>query len=115
MKLLPKPRIVELADRIAADIRHKRLKPGDAYLTTAGASQLLGISTTAANRAMQLLVQRQVLQRRQRKGTTIALAPMERRGLRRVRILVQQRFLQTEGLLADGMVLGLQSALPDAD
>ena len=55
-KLSRPPRILELADRLTADIHERLLKPGDAYLTTAEAARLLGISTTTANRAMQLLV-----------------------------------------------------------
>lgn len=111
------PRIVQLADRIAADIRRRRLKPGDSYMTTAETARQLGISTTAANRAMQLLVQRQVLQRRQRKGTTVAAksAAGTAVSLRRVHLLVHERYLQTEGLLADGRVIGIQSELPGAD
>ncbi len=111
------PKIVLLADRISDDIRRRRLKPGDAYLTTAETARLLGVSTTAANRAMQLLVQRQVLDRRQRKGTTVAAvsAPTRTATLRRVHLLVHQLYLQTEGLLADGRVIGIQSALPAAD
>ncbi|MBY0528231.1 MAG: GntR family transcriptional regulator [Gemmataceae bacterium] len=111
------PRIVQLADRIAADIRRRRLKPGDSYLTTAETARLLGISTTAANRAMQLLVQRQVLERRQRKGTTVApvFTPATAAPLRRVHLLVHKRYLETEGLLADGRVIGIQSQLPGAD
>jgi DNA-binding LacI/PurR family transcriptional regulator len=110
------PRIVQLAERIAADIGRRRLKPGDSYLTTAETARLLGISTTAANRAMQLLVQRQVLERRQRKGTTVALAPAAiKTSLRRVHLLVQPQYLKREGLLGDGRLIGIQSVLPGAD
>lgn len=111
------PRIVQLAEQITADIRRRRLKPGDSYLTTAETARLLGISTTAANRAMQLLVQRQVLHRRQRAGTTVAAPTETRQGpaLRRVHLLFHRRYLETEGLLADGRVIGIQSELPGAD
>jgi DNA-binding LacI/PurR family transcriptional regulator/DNA-binding transcriptional regulator YhcF (GntR family) len=111
------PRIVQLADRLAADIRRRRLKPGDSYLTTAEVARLLGISTSAANRAMQLLVQRQLLERSQRKGATVA-APSGSIGessLRRIHLLLHRRYLQTEGLLADGRVIGMQAELPGAD
>jgi len=116
-RLAPRPKIVQLAERIAADIRRRRLQPGDSYLNTAGTAKMLGVSTTSANSAMQLLVQRNILERRQRKGTVIAepKAPGRAAGLRRVNLLVHQRFLHTEGLLADGMLIGIQSALPEAD
>jgi DNA-binding transcriptional regulator YhcF (GntR family) len=115
---LPRPpKIVQLADRIADDIRRRRLKPGDAYLTTAETARLLGVSTTAANSAMQLLVQRQVLDRRQRKGTTVATRGPAAGAviLRRVHLLLHQQYLQSEGLLADGRVIGIQGELPGAD
>lgn len=111
------PRIMHVANRIVADIRRRRLKPGDSYLTTAETARLLGISTTAANRAMQLLVQRHVLERRQRRGTTVAApatAPAPATP-RRVHVLVNRRHLETEGVLADGQVIGIQSALPGVD
>jgi DNA-binding LacI/PurR family transcriptional regulator len=111
------PSVVRVANRIVADIRRRRLKPGDAYLTTAETARLLGVSTTAANRAMQLLVQRQLLDRRQRKGTTLAtpVAETGRSALRRVHVLVNRRHVETEGVFADGMLIGIQSQLPGAD
>lgn len=111
-----RPRIVELANRIAADIRRRRLKPGDAYLTTAALAQEFGVGTTAANRALQLLVQRRLLERRQRKGSTIARAAKDPTpSLRRVHLLIHERLLQVEGVLADGVLVGIQGALPEAD
>jgi DNA-binding LacI/PurR family transcriptional regulator len=109
------PRILELADRLAADIHQRLLKPGDAYLTTAEAARLLGISTTTANRAMQLLVQRNVLDRSQRKGSTVS-APISRsaRELRCIHVLVERRHLQREGMFADGRLIGMQSVFPTA-
>jgi DNA-binding LacI/PurR family transcriptional regulator len=114
-KLSRPPRILELADRLTADIHERLLKPGDAYLTTAEAARLLGISTTTANRAMQLLVQRNVLARSQRKGSTVA-TPVSRaaRELRCVHVLVQRRHLQREGMFADGRLIGMQSVFPNA-
>jgi DNA-binding transcriptional regulator YhcF (GntR family) len=114
---LESPRVVQLADRIAADIQERRLQPGDVYLTTAEAARFLRISTTSANRAMQLLVQRRVLERRQRKGTVVCTptAAGTATPLRRVRLIVHQRYLKAEGLFTDGRIIGIQSALPGAD
>src|SRR3954466_11480587 len=67
------PRILELADKIADDIRKKKLKPGDPYQGTTETAEMLGVSTTAANRAMQVLVKRRLIERRQRKGTFVAV------------------------------------------
>jgi DNA-binding LacI/PurR family transcriptional regulator/DNA-binding transcriptional regulator YhcF (GntR family) len=111
------PRIVDLADRILDDIRRKKLRPGEPYLSTADIARLLRVSGTAANRALQLLAQRQVLERRQRRGTFIAAPPTAGNGasLRRVHLVVHQDYLRTEGLLADGVVLGIQGELPGAE
>jgi DNA-binding LacI/PurR family transcriptional regulator len=111
------PRIVDLADRILDDIRRKKLRPGDPYLGTAAIARLLRVSGTAANRALQLLSQRQVLERRQRRGTFIAAPAPAGNGtsLRRVHLVVHRDYLRTEGLLADGVVLGIQGELPHAE
>jgi DNA-binding LacI/PurR family transcriptional regulator len=110
------PRIVELADLIVADIHRRDLKPGDPYQTTVETAEMLGVSTTAANRAMQVLVKRHVLERRQRKGTFISAPPdnMDASPLRRVHLLVQEDYLRTEGLLSDGIVIGMHDELPAA-
>jgi DNA-binding LacI/PurR family transcriptional regulator/DNA-binding transcriptional regulator YhcF (GntR family) len=108
--------IIELADRIAEDIRRRELRPGDAYLCTAEVARVMQVNGTKANRALQLLARRRVLDRRQRKGTFIAHPPADPSGpaLDRVHLLVQQDYLKTEGLLADGVVLGIQGVLPAA-
>src|SRR5438045_3666201 len=110
------PRIIELADKIAEDIRSKNLKPGDPYQGTTETAEMLGVSTTAANRAMQVLVKRRIIQRRQRKGTFVAIpsesAPLS--PLRRVHLVVQENYLRTEGLLSDGIIVGMHDELPAA-
>ncbi|MFI4875065.1 MAG: GntR family transcriptional regulator, partial [Blastopirellula sp. JB062] len=69
------PTIVSLAGRIQEDIAQKQLGPGDPYLKLAETARMLGVSNGSANRALQLLEQRGVLSRRQRKGTFISSAP----------------------------------------
>jgi DNA-binding GntR family transcriptional regulator len=64
--------IVHLAKRLEEDIRARSLKPGDPYLNTQETARMLGVSNAAANRALQLLVKRNTLRRRQRSGTFIA-------------------------------------------
>ena len=108
------PRIVELADLIAADVRKRKLGPGDSYQSTLETAEMLGVSTTAANRAMQVLVKRGLLERRQKKGTFVA-QPVENAHpspLQRVHLLVQEDYLRTEGLMSDGIVLGMHGELP---
>src|SRR4051812_15147851 len=111
------PRIVELADLIVEDIVRRKLGPGDPYQGTAETAEMLGVSTTLANRAMQVLVKRRILNRRQRKGTFVASvtgSPAERSSIARVHLLVREDYLRTEGLLADGIVVGMHEELPAA-
>lgn len=111
------PRIVEVAEQILADIRKRKLRPGDAYLGTAETAQWLRVSGSTVNRALQLLAQRGVVQRRQRQGT-IVLDPGHERAdaaLRRVHLLVREDHLRSEGLWSDGVLLGLQGALPGVE
>jgi len=110
------PRIVQLADQLEEDIRQRGLKPGDAYLSTVDAARMLGGSANAANRALQVLAKRNLIDRRQGKGSTIAepLPDSQVATLRRVHLLVHHNYLRTEGLMADGVVVGMQEALPVA-
>jgi DNA-binding LacI/PurR family transcriptional regulator/DNA-binding transcriptional regulator YhcF (GntR family) len=111
------PKIVQLATALQRDIQDKGLAPGDPYLNTADAARLLRVSTVAANRALQLLVKRDVLSRRQRRGTFIAdpRDSSDQALIERVHLLVHKNFLRSEGLLADGVILGIQGKLPRAD
>ncbi len=111
------PRIVQLAARIEQDICDKQLRPGDVYLNTSEIARMLGVSTVAANQAMQLLTKRQVLSRRQRCGAVIAEGIMQtqRPPLQCVHFLVHKNYLKTEGLLGDGVLIGMQSELPGVD
>ncbi|MEX2214479.1 MAG: hypothetical protein WD768_10145 [Phycisphaeraceae bacterium] len=115
--LKQKPRVVKLAELIELDITSRGLQPGDAYLNTTETARMLKVNTTSANKAMQLLVQRRRLVRRQRLGTIIADpadAPSES-VLSRVHLLVHQTYLRSEGVLADGVIVGMQQELPGVD
>ncbi|QNN24154.1 substrate-binding domain-containing protein [Planctomycetales bacterium ZRK34] len=111
------PTIAELAQRIEADIRARGIKPGEPYMGTADTARMLGVSTTAANRALQLLAKRHVIIRRQRKGTFVAEPVQAAHGdqLQRVHLLVREDYLRREGLLNDGVVIGMQHELPGVD
>lgn len=114
MAVAAAPRIVTVAEQIVADIRRRNLAPGDPYLNTAETARMLRISGSTVNRALQLLAQRGMIRRRQRQGTLIAgrESPLS---LRRVHIVLREDHLRTEGLWADGVLFGLQSALPGVD
>lgn len=111
------PRIMELAQQLEADIRHRQLKPGDAYLSLMEAARMLGVGTSTANRALQLLSQRKILHRVQRRGTFIgSLQRQSSPGLlKRVFMLVHRSYLRQEGLVADGVLVGIQGQLPGAE
>ena len=112
-----KPAIVDLAERIQSDIQQRKLQPGDPYYTTSETARSFQVSGTTANRALQLLTQRRVLVRKQRAGTFIAdpESNLTERVLRRVHLVVHQKYLEREGLLADGILIGLQRELPEAE
>jgi len=117
MAIADGPRIVDVAERIAADIRRRKLRPGDAYDGTAETAQRLRVSGSTVNRAFQLLAQRGVVVRKQRIGTIVAepRAPRKSATLRRVHLVVREDHLRAEGLWADGMLWGLQGALPGVE
>ena len=108
------PRITELAEQLLADIQARKLAPGDRYLTTSQTSKLLGVGNAAANRALQLLERRRIITRQQRRGAYIARLPGQESdaGLAHVHFLVHQKFLRTEGVGNDGVLIGMQEELP---
>lgn len=107
-------RIVDLAERIEADIKKRNLQPGDRYLRTPETAKMLGVDSTLANRALQLLVKRNRLQRRPRVGTIIAEATpvVAERSLKLVHLLASDRQRTIEAMFESGELLGLQGALP---
>ncbi|HPP53956.1 MAG TPA: GntR family transcriptional regulator [Thermoguttaceae bacterium] len=109
-------RILDLANRLEADIQSRRLRPGDPYLGTEQTARLLGVSSALANRALQLLVKRGILHRRQRRGTFIAKLPDQVRSapLGRVHVLVHRDYMVSEGVLVDGVVVGMEGELTGA-
>lgn len=111
-------KVVSLADEIHRDIRKRKLKPGDRYLTTLKLAKQLQVDTGLANQALQLLVKRQVLERRQRKGTFIAQPAPETACAAapgRIQMLVCGRHPEVESMLGTAVVLGLQSVLPQTE
>lgn len=105
---------LELADTLEEEIRHSDLRVGSPYLSTVEAAQKFRVSTQTANNALRALAKRGILVRRRRQGTFIARHPRERSAspIQRVHLLVHDEYLKTEGLLSDGIMLGLQGELP---
>lgn len=111
------PKIMELAQQLENDIRRRQLKPGDPYYSLAEAARMLGVGTSTANRALQLLAQRKLLRRVQRRGTFVGALQREASPglLRRVYMLVHRSYLKQEGQVADGVLVGIQGVLPGAE
>lgn len=108
--------VLVLAQRILDDIRARGLQAGDPYLSTAEAAKRFRAGGGTVHRALQLLAGQGRLDRRQRLGTIVAdPAPRPAGGPSRVQILVQEGYLRTEGLLGDGVLVGLQRRLPKAE
>lgn len=104
-----------VAQRLERDIRARGLAPGDRYWTGVEAGLMLGVSPATANRAMAMLMQREVLVRRRRSGTFVgpraggrqtAMAPV-------VHVLVAEQ--QAEDMpQADLLMRGIRDGLPGA-
>ena len=111
---LIRPRVLELSTAIERDIDERGLKPGDRYHSTATVAKELGVSRQAANAALQLLSQRGRLVRKQRLGAFVAdpsICGLEQ-PIQSLLVLVHPQYLRTEGLMADGVTLGIASRLP---
>ncbi len=111
----PSSNIVELASRIRADIKNRALKPGDQYLNSADAARQFQVSTHAANRALQLLAKRRVVTRKQRLGTVVTLEENnipDGITIDRIHLLVREDYFKSEGVLADGVIMGIQGEMP---
>lgn len=63
--------VERIAGLLLKDIGKRSLHEGDPYLTAAEASKLLGVSPMMANRAMNVLAEREILVRRRRRGTFV--------------------------------------------
>lgn len=61
-----------LASRLEADVRARSMRPGDRYLSTRQVSRQFEVSLGLANQAIQKLVEKDVLVRRDRSGTYVS-------------------------------------------
>jgi DNA-binding LacI/PurR family transcriptional regulator/DNA-binding transcriptional regulator YhcF (GntR family) len=107
--------IADLAAQIEADIRTRGLSPGDPYQGTLETARMLRVGSIPTNQAMQLLVKRNVLERRQRLGTFVSRhfdSARNGAGLKRVHILMYDQHLVDEGVFGSGLLMGFQGALP---
>jgi len=107
--------INQLVKRLEQDIKRRRLSPGDRYISAAGAGKLLGVSTSTAHRALQLLAERDVVTRYQKRGTFIGpkVIASPQSDLRVVHVLLNAR-MDSRRLQSDAFYQGILRELPEA-
>ncbi len=108
--------VLELAERIVADIRTRRMKVGDRYLTCEEAQRTFRASKGLMNRALRLLGEDDVLDRRQRSGTFIGFgAPVPSAGaVRTIHVLLPADRRDVFGYPFDMVVRSLCKEVPNA-
>jgi DNA-binding LacI/PurR family transcriptional regulator len=112
-----KNRLSELATMIVNDIRKRGLRPGDRYFNGQELADLCGTSLMTANRAMQLLAKRNVLERRQRAGTFIGAAADTIKGLEQIKcvhLLMPDSYFRVYRAQLELSVTGLHGELPES-
>ncbi|MEX2671061.1 MAG: GntR family transcriptional regulator [Phycisphaeraceae bacterium] len=111
-QVIPVSNAQRLANMIESDIRRRALVPGDAYLPAEDVARMLNVTPRTANRAMQLLAQDGVLDRRRGVGTFIGehVKQGEPVQLRCVHVLITMQRLRT-GFVADDLLAGLSQEL----
>ncbi|MBN2294397.1 MAG: GntR family transcriptional regulator [Pirellulales bacterium] len=107
--------INQLVKRLEQDIQRRRLSPGDRYISAAGAGKLLGVSTSTAHRALQLLAERDVVTRYQKRGTFIGpkVIAGTQSDLRVVHVLLNDG-MDPRRLQSDAFFQGIIRELPEA-
>lgn len=108
-------RVQESAEKLKRHIQASGLRPGDRYITAADAGQLLGESITTAQRAMALLAQARILERRPRAGTFIGAAVRARDPMSCVHFLLPEQFINEPGAQRDmwSQIEGMRQVLPN--
>lgn len=110
-------RLGHLARKIEGDIRSRRLRPGDRYHSCADVGLFLGVSTATAHRAMNLLVQEQVLTREHGRGTFVgnAIEPLPAVSVRTLYILIEEQQRDLTSVPLDLLVAAVRAELPQTN
>src|SRR6187551_173235 len=95
----PEPLYRQLAGVLERAIRNGRLKPGDRLDSETVLTGRYGVSRITLRQAVQSLVKKQILLRKQGKGTFVT-APAVRHDLKRLHGLLGSLFSQAEGASA---------------
>jgi hypothetical protein len=107
--------VLDFAQRLETDIRKRCLAPGHKYLTAQESAELLGTSVATANRALQLLAEREVVVRRRNSGTFVgaALQGTVVKEVLAISILAPDCLRAEDGPRFDLLINGLLASLPD--
>jgi DNA-binding transcriptional regulator YhcF (GntR family) len=107
------PKIMQMAEVLEQDIRKRGLKPGDRYMTAAEVASFLNVSATTANRVLQILAGRDVVERAQKRGTIVSNPFPERplRTIEKIHMITFQENVKQTGLMTDPVVVGIQNVL----
>src|SRR6478672_7846029 len=111
--------VSRLAEHVAHDIRARGLKPGDRYLTTTEIGEQFDVSAATAHRALKILAQRDIVIRRQNRGTFVGPRLEENLPTRIPTVCVlrleETRFDPSVRMKVDVLVKELESQMPDVD
>jgi DNA-binding LacI/PurR family transcriptional regulator len=107
-------RVRESAKKIQRHILARGFKPGDRYLSAEQAGQLVGESVTVAQRAMALLAQKNILERRRKAGTFVGEAAVDRHPLSCVLFLLPEQSMHEKSEMEGywDQIRGIYSVMP---
>jgi len=106
-----------LADQLERDIRRRNMQAGERYLSTRQVQQRYRVPISAAIRAMELLVNRQVLERRDRSGTFIGPRAPQKEAGSRVKVIyvfIREYGTQFTTIILDQLILSLSRLRPES-
>lgn len=110
------PKVIQLAEQLAEKIRASGLKQGDPYMNAAAVASELRVSASTANRVLQILAERGIVERAQKRGTIISDPNPEQpvHAIKRVYMVSFQDTVRQSGLMTDPVIVGMQRKLPGA-
>lgn len=113
----PRSNLSVLVERIENDIRARALRPGDRYLTAGDVGLMLGVSAATAHRAMNVLVNQNLLTREHGRGTFIGagVGPQRTVSIRTVYIFIEEHQRDLTSVPLDSIVAAVRKELPSAN
>lgn len=108
------PKVMQLAEQLESHITELGLQAGEQYMNAAEVAKHLRVSASMANRVLQILDERGIVERAQRKGTIISNPKIDRpvHGVKRVHMITFSDTVKQTGLMTDPVIVGIQRKLP---